>query len=196
MIAADSVFGYGQVLWGVDTDLVGPLYPAALVFLTHTLVAPQGERAADARAGFPVWAVTVAKAVAMAVIAVEVLRGDPPVVTIAVALSCLAVSALRTVGLHAEVVDLLGRTRKEADTDGLTGLRNRRGLYADTETAFGDGAGASVLAFYDLDGLKVFNDTQRHRAGDELLARFARVLERETAGWGRSTASAGTSSAW
>ena len=73
---------------------------------------------------------------------------------------------------------LLRRTRVEAETDSLTGLRNRRRLQADLDhvLAAESSATSHVLALFDLDGFKSYNDTFGHPAGDELLVRLARRL--------------------
>ncbi len=70
-------------------------------------------------------------------------------------------------------------SRKDADTDALTGLLNRRGWdrYIAREEErfrrFGDQASVVVL---DLDRLKTINDTQGHDAGDRYIRQSARVL--------------------
>jgi diguanylate cyclase (GGDEF)-like protein len=73
---------------------------------------------------------------------------------------------------------LLLATREEADTDALTGLRNRRALIRDLDAAVAS-ANASrplVLYLFDLDGFKHYNDTFGHPAGDALLARLGERL--------------------
>jgi diguanylate cyclase (GGDEF)-like protein len=60
---------------------------------------------------------------------------------------------------------------RQARTDALTGLPNRRRLAADLGALFADGRPAT-LALYDLDGFKRFNDTEGHGAGDALLQRL------------------------
>lgn len=71
--------------------------------------------------------------------------------------------------------------RREADTDTLTGLMNRRGwdrflsAEEDRYRRFGDPACVVVL---DLDRLKIVNDTQGHEAGDRYIQRAAGVLAR------------------
>ncbi|WP_432549010.1 diguanylate cyclase domain-containing protein [Kineococcus arenarius] len=69
-----------------------------------------------------------------------------------------------------------GEARREAETDALTGLANRRGWQR-----LLDGAGQRwrdpvCVAVVDLDGLKRANDTLGHAAGDDLLRRTAEVL--------------------
>ena len=77
---------------------------------------------------------------------------------------------------------LLAKTQREADTDQLTGLGNRRALLGDLPE---DGAEATLMLF-DLDGFKAYNDTHGHNAGDELLVAFARRLEEALGGEARA----------
>jgi PAS domain S-box-containing protein/diguanylate cyclase (GGDEF)-like protein len=61
--------------------------------------------------------------------------------------------------------------------DALTGLANRRKLYADVERALHEPDQASfALGLYDLDGFKAYNDAFGHPAGDALLARLGRRI--------------------
>jgi diguanylate cyclase (GGDEF)-like protein len=65
--------------------------------------------------------------------------------------------------------------RAAAETDPLTGLGNRRSLTSALD-ALVPGASADrpvLLALYDLDGFKLYNDTFGHPAGDALLKRLA-----------------------
>jgi diguanylate cyclase (GGDEF)-like protein len=69
-------------------------------------------------------------------------------------------------------------SRRLAHTDDLTGLGNRRRLLADLERAIevGTDRSPSVLAMFDLDGFKSYNDSHGHPAGDALLARLGARL--------------------
>ena len=72
---------------------------------------------------------------------------------------------------------LLARSQIEAMTDALTGLPNRRKLFADMEALRREPAPEAVaLGMFDLDGFKEYNDTFGHPAGDELLVRFGQSL--------------------
>jgi GGDEF domain-containing protein len=63
---------------------------------------------------------------------------------------------------------------RQARTDWLTGLGNRRAL----ERALREGlAQGEVLMVMDLDGLKALNDREGHLAGDALLRRFGACLQ-------------------
>ena len=66
-----------------------------------------------------------------------------------------------------EHLRLVDSSRGEANTDALTGLGNRRKLMRDLETRLplASPARAIVLALFDLDGFKTYNDTFGHPAG-------------------------------
>jgi len=69
-------------------------------------------------------------------------------------------------------------TRHQALHDPLTGLPNRA-LFADRLTVAllqSDRRGMVAVLFLDLDHFKLINDSRGHRAGDELLQRFAARL--------------------
>jgi len=85
----------------------------------------------------------------------------------------------------AEIIDHHA-IRRQALTDSLTGLGNRRKLTADLSSALQDAAAdrPSLLLLFDLDGFKDYNDTFGHLAGDALLARLGAKLERAVAGHG------------
>ena len=77
-----------------------------------------------------------------------------------------------------ENAQLLEASRREAWTDALTGLANRRKLLIDLEAALErteDGE-RRMLALFDLNGFKTYNDTFGHPAGDALLTRLASKL--------------------
>ena len=64
--------------------------------------------------------------------------------------------------------------QREAQTDALTGLLNRRALF-DLHGSMPVNAFTAVVVF-DLDGFKAINDEFGHAAGDEVLKVFAEVL--------------------
>jgi two-component system cell cycle response regulator len=99
----------------------------------------------------------------------------------------LAVIARMGVTFH-ERMKLLGQVRTEANTDSLTGLANRRRLMLDLQQRLLrlDESPPFVLALFDLDGFKTYNDAFGHLAGDALLKRLAAKLAAATSSWGRA----------
>jgi two-component system, cell cycle response regulator len=76
---------------------------------------------------------------------------------------------------------------EEATTDSLTGLRNRRQLMSDLATAVSakpQPGRLRLLAMFDLDGFKAYNDAFGHPAGDALLERLGHRLEAFATGRG------------
>lgn len=102
-----------------------------------------------------------------------------PTASILLAAATFAVALARLVWTLREVRSL-ALHRREALTDDLTGLPNRRALFRELEvlTAAGERSGRRLaLLQLDLDGFKELNDTLGHAAGDELLVAVSRRLE-------------------
>jgi two-component system cell cycle response regulator len=82
---------------------------------------------------------------------------------------------------------MLLESQDEAVTDALTGLANRRALMADLDRAVSASPPeAMVLALFDLDGFKAYNDSFGHPAGDDLLRRLGTQLAEAVAPHGRA----------
>ena len=103
----------------------------------------------------------------------------------AVSLLALMLRALMTFGQN---LAMLRASREEAHTDALTGLGNRRALTRELDTAIGRASAEAplVLALFDLDGFKHYNDTFGHPAGDALLVRLSVSLSRHLGEDGRA----------
>ncbi|WEK52579.1 MAG: diguanylate cyclase [Candidatus Kaistia colombiensis] len=78
----------------------------------------------------------------------------------------MALSQIRTAQAH----------RREALTDPLTGLMNRRALF-DAHEAEPPPSGAAIL--FDIDEFKTINDTHGHAMGDRVIALFAKALKHD-----------------
>jgi diguanylate cyclase (GGDEF)-like protein len=82
---------------------------------------------------------------------------------------------------------MIREARDVSLTDPLTELGNRRMLAEDLEAVFGaDDDAAKILAIFDLDGFKHYNDTFGHPAGDVLLARLGKALQWAMKGRGKA----------
>ena len=93
---------------------------------------------------------------------------------VALAAATLAAVMIRLTLTFRQNVAMLRASRDEALTDSLTGLSNRRALTRALDRLGGDTP--LVLALFDLDGFKTYNDTYGHPAGDVLLARLGANL--------------------
>jgi diguanylate cyclase (GGDEF)-like protein len=122
---------------------------------------------------------------------VLVYSGLGTVTPTAVVLAGLAIAAVgvRLSIAFADNNTMLEATRREAFTDALTGLGNRRALTQDLERvldAAARGGDPVILALFDLDGFKHYNDCYGHPAGDDLLVRLGGNLARRVEGHGRA----------
>ena len=78
---------------------------------------------------------------------------------------------------------LVESLHEEAVTDALTGLGNRRLLFKHLDGILAAGS-RRVVAIFDLDGFKHYNDTFGHPAGDALLRRLGANLVEAVRGHG------------
>ena len=103
------------------------------------------------------------------------------------AASILAVMARATLTFGQNVA-MLRNSRDEALTDALTGLGNRRALSRALTQLLPKATleRPLVLALFDLDGFKQYNDTFGHPAGDALLVRLSAALRAHVDGRGRA----------
>jgi two-component system, cell cycle response regulator len=110
-----------------------------------------------------------------------------PDVSLVLAATTLVLALVRLLIAFSENGRLLRTARTHALTDPLTGIGNRRslmdGLGAAVETAL-DGEREYVLAIFDLDGFKSYNDSFGHAAGDHLLRRMGTELSAAVTGRG------------
>ncbi len=101
--------------------------------------------------------------------------------------ACLVAVLLRLLITFEQNTRMLRVTETRAVTDALTGLANRRALMADLEDAVSASPPeAMVLALFDLDGFKAYNDSFGHPAGDDLLRRLGQQLETSAEPHGRA----------
>jgi diguanylate cyclase (GGDEF)-like protein len=102
---------------------------------------------------------------------------DVPLPAVLLASSALLSVLLRLVLTFRAHQAMLERSQAEALTDPLTGLGNRRALYAALADLMDEADPEPVtLVVFDLDGFKGYNDQFGHAAGDILLKRLAATL--------------------
>lgn len=109
------------------------------------------------------------------------------IVAVALAAASLLAVLARLAITFEQNARMLTKTRSDAFTDALTGLANRRQLVADLDAALAARpAEDQVLALYDLDGFKTYNDSFGHPAGDDLLSRLGAQLAAAMAPFGKA----------
>jgi two-component system, cell cycle response regulator len=134
-------------------------------------------RAAAARGGRRRIALPIS--LASAVVCLLAIGAFAPIGATAVALgvACLIAVLARLVITVDQKMEMLAASQHEAVTDALTGLGNRRRLTTDLESALAPiRPEEMVLAIFDLNGFKSYNDNFGHPAGDDLLRRFGMQL--------------------
>ena len=163
----------------VETTLVATLWPASALLLGFAAWQRPAEVQPIRLEGWRVLLMPSAFAVSGLVLLGYHTIEPQNVLALVLAVATLAAVIVRMVVTFRENLELLDSSRREALTDALTGLRNRRALIGDLEEAAA-GARAEapvVLVILDLDGFKQYNDRFGHPMGDALLVRLAHKLE-------------------
>jgi two-component system, cell cycle response regulator len=173
----------------VEGGLLDAAWPLGALLLAGAAWAhPPATRRVVPR-GMRVAAVPVAAAVlAMGVLAAE-RSGHLPAAAEVLAFATLLLVIARLALALRRAGENLAVSQREATRDELTGLANRRALMADLAAATGQApapGNSHLLAMFDLDGFKLYNDTFGHPTGDALLARLGQRLDRFAAHHGRA----------
>jgi two-component system cell cycle response regulator len=169
---ADAVYSY-QVYGGsyVPGSWVDLIWPAGAVAFAFAAWQPVQHQAATVARGFR--AVVVPAAFTLLIAARFAISPAIPVNRLAllVAAATLVVIVARFVLTMAENQKLVRRI----EIDPLTGLENRGKLLEDLRAVLA-AREPRLLAIFDLDGFKAYNDTFGHPAGDALLDRLGSRL--------------------
>jgi diguanylate cyclase (GGDEF)-like protein len=173
----------------VEGGLLDAAWPLGALLLAGAAWVPAPERRRVVPRGIRVSAVPVAAALlAICVLAGERVGQLPATAEVLALLTLLLVIARLGLSLR-RTGETLATTEREARTDELTGLANRRALMADLAAAVERrpaGGASHLLAMFDLDGFKLYNDSYGHPTGDALLTRLGGRLERFLAPHGRA----------
>ena len=175
---ADGLSLYWSATGHAGTSIFDPLWPASAVVLGWAAWQPARSSEVVTLHGrrllvFPMFFAVVA-------LGLLALQAERPLHAGAYLLAVLTVAAaVMRLGITCtENLALVDRCRKEALTDALTGLGNRRGLLLALEDAVQSASARSpwVLLLFDLNGFKHYNDTFGHPVGDAMLARLGAML--------------------
>jgi two-component system, cell cycle response regulator len=173
----------------VEGDLLDAAWPLGALLLAAAAWSPAPRHQSVVPRGIRVVAVPVGAALlAMGVLAGERAGHLPAAAEVLAFLTLLLVIGRLALSLRRTGERLAGSER-DAHTDELTGLANRRALMADLGSALAsrreDGQ-VDLLAMFDLDGFKLYNDTFGHPTGDALLERLGARFGRFAAPRGRA----------
>jgi two-component system cell cycle response regulator len=188
-VVADSIYAY-QAAKGtyVEGTILDALWPAATLLVGYAAWERAGRTIEARPTGVRVLVLPVF--FASTSLALLVYDHFHQVDTIALGLATATLVAVlwRTALTFRENLRMLEYSRREAMTDALTGLGNRRKLMIDlmSEIELATAKTQRALILYDLDGFKRYNDSYGHPAGDALLARLGRNLAVAVSAWGRA----------
>jgi diguanylate cyclase (GGDEF)-like protein len=179
-----------QTAAGTYTDggVVDTLWPASSLLVGVAAWVPMRLASAREEQGLRVVVVPVVCGLAAVVLLAYDHFSRLNGLTVTLGAIALLLVLVRTGLVFAEKQRVLADSRREALTDPLTGLRNRRSLMADLD---GDLPYATheeplALVLFDLDGFKEYNDAFGHPAGDRLLVRLGARLDDAVHGHGRA----------
>jgi diguanylate cyclase (GGDEF)-like protein len=175
MTTADLIYtlrvAHGTYEMGTILDVLWPVGLTLLARWAHSPPAPE-------RVQHPVLVMPVLATLAGVTVLSVASRTHVTVVAVALAILTLVATAGRT-QLAFRQLRRLSDLRRLASTDDLTGLPNRRALYAAVTEELEGPARPRALLLLDLDRFKEVNDSLGHHVGDQLLIQAAQRLRGE-----------------
>jgi diguanylate cyclase (GGDEF)-like protein len=184
---ADGLFLYQATLGSyVDGSLIDAVWPASTLLLGWAAWVHDGDRQAAQTTSLRALIVpAVSTLTGLGVLVFGNLVNDLNDLAVGLATATMLVAILRMVLTFGDNARMAAESTREALTDALTGLGNRRCLMRDLEDGLAAGS-ERTIALFDLDGFKNYNDVFGHPAGDALLVRLAAELQRVVEGDGRA----------
>ncbi len=175
---ADSIYLFqsaeGTYVEGTWIDI---LWPTALLLIASSAWVDDRTRAGLQVEGRPLLAVPAVCVLVATGILVYDHFARLNILAIVLSTATLALLVVRLAMTFRENSRLFELTHRDATTDALTGLGNRRQLLADLDRRLrSDSMRPTLLMLFDLDGFKSYNDTFGHPAGDALLTRLGEKL--------------------
>jgi two-component system cell cycle response regulator len=176
---SDGLFLYSTLTEiSIEGTVLDPLWPASLLLLAYASWRPVRVMQTAQLEGLRVLAMPALFAALALTLLVYARTGGLNDVALGLATAALAAAIARMVLTLSEYLNVVRTARHDALTDAVTGLGNRRKLFADLEWELRLRSGDSplFLVLMDLDRFKSYNDTYGHPAGDLLLARVGESL--------------------
>jgi diguanylate cyclase (GGDEF)-like protein len=188
-VAADCIYAY-QSAHGtyVEGTVLDALWPAATLLVGYAAWAPTGEAIQVRPSGWRVLVLpTLFAGTALGLLVYDHFHRVDDLAVVLATLTLVTV-IVRTALTFGENLTMLTSSRREALTDSLTGLGNRRQLMTDLQREIDEASRERprALILFDLDGFKRYNDNFGHPAGDSLLSRLGRNLAVAVDPWGRA----------
>jgi len=175
---ADTFYLYQEATGAVgDSTLPAALWPAAVLLIGHAAWQPPLSRTIQMGGWRSLVAPLTFATLALGLLAADAFVHLHPAALI-LAVAALATLVVRLAVTFGENLRLIEATRREAMTDSLTGLGNRRLLMEDLSDAVAEASveAPCALVMFDLDGFKQYNDRFGHPVGDSLLTRLGASL--------------------
>jgi two-component system cell cycle response regulator len=186
---ADIVFTYQTA---TDTyqpgTLLDVMWPASMCLFALAAWVPARHHPIEADADAP-HTILLTLGAAIGALGLLVVAAFTHITPLAVGLAAgaLGLASLRASLTYLANVRMLRRSARDALTDSLSGLGNRRALMDDLQhTLAPGGRTAATLLFFDLNGFKRYNDSFGHAAGDGLLSRLGAALSATVGTQGRA----------
>ncbi len=186
---ADLLFSYLEAKGTyVAGGILDTMWPAAMALFAVAAWQPVRRRASQPVASFHIIVLPLGFAALALGVLVDAAFTHITPAAVLLAAGALITGIVRAVLTFMENVRMLRHSAKDALTDGLSGLGNRRRLMRDLDEAVADADEnhPQTLVFFDLNGFKRYNDTFGHAAGDALLARLGGALRAAVGSHGRA----------